>query len=107
MYVLTVYIPAPQLERVKDAIFAAGGGCYAHYDRCSWQTLGDGQFRPLEGSHPFIGSPGREEHVPEYRVEMICDDDRVAAVTAALRTAHPYEEPAFHFVRVLDRQESH
>jgi hypothetical protein len=38
---------------------------------------------------------------------MICDDDRVAAVTAALRAAHPYEEPAFHFVRVLDRQESH
>jgi hypothetical protein len=104
MHILIVYIPVPQLEQVKDAIFAAGGGRYAHYDRCSWQTLGDGQFRPLEGSHPFIGSLGKEEHVPEYRVEMICEDDRIPAVTAALRAAHPYEEPAFRFVRILDQE---
>jgi hypothetical protein len=102
MYVLTVYIPTPYLEQVKEAIFAAGGGRYAHYDRCSWQTLGDGQFRPLEGSHPFIGSFGKEEHVPEYRVEMICEDGRIAAVAAALRAAHPYEEPAFRFTRMAD-----
>ncbi|MDR0577256.1 MAG: NGG1p interacting factor NIF3 [Candidatus Accumulibacter sp.] len=102
MHALTVYIPAPYLERVKDALFAAGAGRYARYDRCSWQTLGDGQFRPLEGSRPFIGSPGGEERVPEYRVEMICEDDRIDEVAAALRAAHPYEEPAFHFVRVAD-----
>jgi len=100
MYKLTVYIPEPHAERVKDALFAAGAGHYAAYDRCCWQVAGQGQFRPLSGSSPFIGTAGIEEHVSEIRVEMICPDDAVARVTAALRTAHPYEEPAFDFVRV-------
>ena len=62
--------------------------------------LGQGQFRPLAGSAPFIGTKGQEERLPEYRVEMICADDAVAAVADALRAAHPYEAPAFDFVRI-------
>ncbi|HRR34042.1 MAG TPA: NGG1p interacting factor NIF3 [Kiritimatiellia bacterium] len=100
MYKLTVYIPESHLEVVKDALFAAGAGRYAAYDRCCWQVLGQGQFRPLAGSDPFIGTHGQEERVPEYRVEMICAEDAVEAVTRALRAAHPYEEPAFDFVRI-------
>ena len=100
MYKLTVYIPASHLESVKEALFAAGAGRYAAYDRCCCQVLGQGQFRPLTGSRPFIGKTGIEEQVPEYRVEMICADEVVCAVTAALRSAHPYEEPAFDFVRI-------
>lgn len=100
MHKLTVYVPESHLEPVKDALFAAGAGRYAAYDRCCWQVLGQGQFRPLEGSVPFVGQRGVEERVPEYRVEMLCGDERVAAVTAALRAAHPYEEPAFDFVRI-------
>ena len=100
MYKLTVYIPESHLESVKTALFAAGAGRYAAYDRCCWQVLGQGQFRPLTGSKPFIGKTGVEEQVPEYRVEMICADVAVSAVTAALRAAHPYEEPAFDFVRI-------
>jgi len=97
---LTVYVPASHLESVKAALFAAGAGRYAGYDQCSWQVLGQGQFRPLAGSAPFIGQTGVVEQVPEYRVEMICADEAVAAVAAALRAAHPYEEPAFDFVRI-------
>ena len=100
MYKLTVYIPESHLEAVKDALFAAGAGRYAAYDRCCWQVQGQGQFRPLAGSAPFVGKAGVAERVAEYRVEMICADAAVAAVTAALRKAHPYEEPAFDFVRV-------
>ncbi|MDR2849653.1 MAG: NGG1p interacting factor NIF3 [Verrucomicrobiota bacterium] len=102
MYKLTVYIPEPHLEPVKEALFAAGAGRCAAYDRCSWQVLGQGQFRPLEGSRPFIGEPGAVARVAEYRVEMICADEAVAAVTAALRAAHPYEVPAFDFIRLAE-----
>lgn len=101
MYKLTVYIPESHLEEVKAALFAAGAGRYAAYDACCWQVLGTGQFRPLEGSAPFIGQAGEVARVPEYRVEMICADEAVAAAEAALRAAHPYEEPAFDFVRVV------
>lgn len=97
---LTVYIPEAYLENVKDALFAAGGGRYARYDRCCWQTSGIGQFRPLQGSQPAVGEVGQETRVAEYRVEMICEDVLEAAITAALRAAHPYEEPAFDFVDI-------
>jgi hypothetical protein len=100
MHKLTVYVPASHVEVVKDALFEAGAGRYRAYDRCCWQVLGTGQFRPLAGSRPFVGSQGRTEQVPEWRVEMLCSDDRVADVTAALRRTHPYEEPAFDVVRV-------
>ncbi len=102
MYKLTVYIPETHVEKVKEALFAAGAGRYAAYDRCCWQVVGRGQFRPLSGSRPFIGREGAEEHVPEYRVEMVCADDDAAAVASALRSAHPYEEPAFDFVKIAD-----
>ncbi|MDD4018257.1 MAG: NGG1p interacting factor NIF3 [Kiritimatiellae bacterium] len=101
MYKLTVYIPETHLEAVKEALFAAGAGRYAAYDRCCWQVLGQGQFRPLAGSDPFIGQAGAEEGVQEYRVEMICADAAVDGVTRALRATHPYEEPAFDFVRLV------
>jgi hypothetical protein len=97
---LTVYIPEAHLEAVKQALFDAGAGRYAAYDRCCWQVLGTGQFRPLKGSSPAIGAVGSVTQVPEYRVEMICEDALVGAVTAALRAAHPYEEPAFDFVDI-------
>jgi hypothetical protein len=97
---LTVYIPEAQAEGVKQALFEAGAGCYAKYDRVCWQVLGMGQFRPLKGSNPFIGEVGQDCHVAEVRVEMICEDALVGAVTAALRAVHPYEEPAFDFVEI-------
>jgi hypothetical protein len=100
MHKLTVYIPESHLEPVKTALFEAGAGRYAAYDCCCWQALGQGQFRPLAGSDPFVGREGVLERVPEYRVEMLCADESVAAVTGALRAAHPYEEPAFDFVRI-------
>jgi hypothetical protein len=95
MHKLAVYVPEPHLEQVKRALFDAGAGRYARYDCCAWQVLGEGQFRPLAGSRPFLGAPGRLERVAEYRVEMVVPDGAIAAVIAALRRAHPYEEPAF------------
>lgn len=100
MYKLTVYIPETHLEQVKAALFKAGAGHYKGYDCCCWQVLGQGQFRPLPGSAPFAGKDGSLEVVPEYRVEMVCADDRRGAVVAALRASHPYEVPAFDLLRV-------
>ena len=100
MFKLTVYIPETHLETVKSALFAAGAGRQGDYDRCAWQVLGQGQFRPLAGSTPFIGVVGEIEIVNEYRVEMLCPEEKVEAVTRALRAAHPYEEPAFDWVKL-------
>jgi hypothetical protein len=95
MYKLCFFVPQSHLEQVKLAVFAAGAGKIGDYDRCCWQVLGHGQFRPLEGSHPFIGSRDEVEIVEEYRVEMVCETSLIGDVVAALFNSHPYEEPAY------------
>jgi hypothetical protein len=94
MYKLVFFVPESHLEQVKAAVFAAGAGRIGNYDQCCWQIAGVGQFRPLAGSNPFIGQAQQLEQVPEYRVEMVCEDALINAAVAALRSAHPYEEPA-------------
>ena len=101
-YKLCVYVPETHTEQVKQALFAAGAGRIGNYECCSFQLRGQGQFRPLDGSDPFIGKQGEIETVVEDRVEMICDADHLKAAVAALRKAHPYEEPAFDILPLVD-----
>lgn len=95
MYKLCFYVPESHLEPVKQAIFDVGGGCIGDYEQCCWQVLGQGQFRPRAGAQPFIGTQGELEKVAEYRVELVCSDELIASSVAALKAAHPYEEPAY------------
>ena len=88
-------MPPSHLEATRDAVFAAGGGRLGDYSRCSWSALGQGTFRGGEGTRPAAGEAGRDETVTEYRVETVVPDDKLVAVVAALRRAHPYEEPAY------------
>ncbi len=99
---LCFFVPPEALEAVKSAVFAAGAGRMGEYDQCCWQCEGTGQFRPLGGSDPYLGQAGQLETVVEYKVELVCADERLRDVIAALRKAHPYEEPAFQAYRLLD-----
>ena len=95
MHMLVTFVPAAHLETVKQALFAAGAGKIGRYDQCCWQVLGEGQFRPLPGSAPFVGEQGQVQHEAEFRVEMVCKEACLNAVIQALIAAHPYEEPAW------------
>jgi putative NIF3 family GTP cyclohydrolase 1 type 2 len=47
-----------------------------------------------------VGQAGRLEEAPELRLETVVPIARVGDVVRALRSAHPYEEPAFDLVRL-------
>ena len=102
MYKLTVFVPDEALEQVKSALFAAGAGSIGNYEQCCWQVLGTGQFMPLVGSTPHIGEQNTLESVNEWRVEMVVDDAYITAAITALKSAHPYETPAYDVIKVLD-----
>ncbi|MDH4843341.1 NGG1p interacting factor NIF3 [Pseudomonas sp. BN505] len=102
MYKLAFFVPASHVEVVKAAVFAAGGGRIGDYDHCAWQTLGQGQFRPLDGSQPYLGHTGQVEVVEEWKVELVVADDLIAQVVAALRQSHPYETPAYEVWRLAE-----
>lgn len=98
-YILYFLVPETHLEMVKNAVFATGAGKIGHYSHCAWQTLGQGQFMPLAGSHAFLGEVDVLESVPEYKVEIACEQPHLQAAVAALKLAHPYETPAYHVVK--------
>ena len=100
-YKLETYVPEEFAERVKDALAAAGAGKLGDYEHCFWQTSGDGEFRPLDSAHPFIGSAGGAlEHVREIKLETICRAADRERVVAALKAAHPYECCAYYLFPV-------
>ena len=90
-----MFVPADTLDVVRDALFAAGAGRIGDYECCSWYTEGTGTFRALPGASPTVGKVGEEEHVAEVRLETVFPAEQRDEVVAALRRAHPYEEPAF------------
>ena len=96
-YRLDVYVPDSHVEAVKSAVFEAGAGYFGNYDSCCWQTEGTGQFRPMEGAHPFCGVPGHVEHVKEWKLEFVVKETALEAVLAALKRSHPYETPSFQY----------
>ncbi len=98
---LVVFVPEEALDVVRDALFAAGAGRIGDYTRCSWYTPGTGTFLGGEGADPNIGERGREERVAELRLETVFPAERHDDVVAALRGAHPYEEPAFDVYELL------
>jgi hypothetical protein len=98
---LVVFVPREALDDVRDAVFEAGAGRIGNYERCSWYTQGTGTFLAGEGSSPALGEIGREQRIAELRLETVFPADRQEEVVAALREAHPYEEPAFDVYALL------
>jgi dinuclear metal center YbgI/SA1388 family protein len=100
-YKLITFVPAESVEKLATAVFAAGAGHIgknSRYTCCSFRTPGHGTFRGDETTHPAVGEKGRLEVVPEIRWETIVDQDVLGPCIAALKAAHPYEEPAFDII---------
>jgi hypothetical protein len=99
---LVWFVPEGSLDDTREAVFRAGGGRIGEYERCSWYASGTGTFIGGESTDPAVGERGREERVPELRVETVVPLDRLGDVVVALRSAHPYEEPAYDVYPLLD-----
>ncbi|OBH11884.1 Nif3-like dinuclear metal center hexameric protein [Mycobacterium sp. E3247] len=96
-----IYVPREHADAVRAAVFEAGAGHIGDYSHCSWTVGGIGQFLPHEGASPAVGSVGTVEQVAEDRFEVIAPARIRSAVLAAMRAAHPYEEPAFDVFALL------
>jgi dinuclear metal center YbgI/SA1388 family protein len=94
-YKLVTFVPAEHVERVSDALFAAGAGRIGRYSSCSFCTDGTGTFFGEAGSKPAVGHSGQLERTAEVRVETVVPIEKATEVIRALRAVHPYEEPAF------------
>ncbi|MEV0298641.1 Nif3-like dinuclear metal center hexameric protein [Nocardia sp. NPDC050710] len=91
-----VQVPRTHTDAMLAALFAAGAGGTGNYHDCALRVPGTGQFRPMSGADPAIGTIGELQQVDEDRIEVIAPPAARRAVLAALHVAHPYEDPAYH-----------
>lgn len=94
---LVTFVPEAYSDLVRNALFNAGAGNIGNYDACSYNLNGEGTFRANERANPFCGEVGEMHYESETRIETILPAFKKAAVTRALLSVHPYEEPAFDF----------
>ena len=92
---VTVHVPIDHVDAVRAAMARAGAGTIGEYTHCSFEVVGSGTFMPGDRARPSVGSRGTLERVTECRLEKVCSAANLAAVVAAIRASHPYEEPAF------------
>lgn len=100
---IVCFVPVDHLQPVRQALWDAGAGHTGEYSQCSFSTTGTGTFLGSENTNPAIGIPGQLEQVDEYRLEVVCFRERVAAAVTAMVAAHPYEEPAYDIIPLADR----
>lgn len=98
---IVVGVPHTHLYTLLDAMAAAGAGQLGEYTHCSYASDGVGRFKPSAAANPVLGERETINEVPEVRVETICERDKVKGVIAAIRAAHPYEEPMLYLIPLL------
>lgn len=99
-YKLIFFVPVADADRVKNSVFKTGAGHLGNYANCSFETRGVGQFMPLIGSDPYLGSQNKLEKVDELKVEILCTESNIKAAVTAMKTAHPYEEVAYEVYKL-------
>jgi hypothetical protein len=102
---IVVGTPPDYVDHVLDAIATAGGGVLGDYTHCAFTSLGTGRFKPGSEANPHVGAIGQINAVDEVRIETFCDRAIAKAVVAAIRQAHPYEEPVIYLIPLLSEEE--
>src|SRR5690625_163186 len=106
LFKIVVYVPMTHLDEISEALHLAGAGHIGNYSHCTFRTEGQGTFKPLEGSTPFIGTENEVEIVKEMKVETIVNEQSKAKVIDTMIHAHPYEEVAYDVYPLHNEGES-
>lgn len=106
LYQLYVYVPIDYAEKVKEALFQAGAGLQGHYAECSFSSIGEGSYKPLENASPFLGTLNERHAECEVKLEVLVKQHALINVQKAMIAAHPYEEIAFGILELQNKDKT-
>ncbi|SFA70621.1 dinuclear metal center protein, YbgI/SA1388 family [Lentibacillus halodurans] len=92
---IAVFVPHKHANDVRDAMSKQGAGHIGDYSHCTFQSPGQGTFKPLDGTNPYMGTQGEVAFVDEVKIETIIPAAKQMPVLDAIIDAHPYEEVAY------------
>lgn len=92
---IAVFVPLNFVQKLSEAMFAAGAGVIGNYEMCSFRTKGVGTFKPVKNARPFAGKKDIVSFEEEVRLEMEVEPGKLNPVIDALLNNHPYEEKVY------------
>ncbi|GAB4363844.1 MAG: Nif3-like dinuclear metal center hexameric protein [Deltaproteobacteria bacterium] len=95
---VVAFVPPDRADAVLAALAEAGGGRIGGYTHCSFRSPGTGTFLPEREASPWTGTRGVLQRVEEVRLESVVAAPRLTGVLRAIRSVHPYEEPAIDVI---------
>jgi dinuclear metal center YbgI/SA1388 family protein len=95
---LIVYVPTLHVDKVRNAVFAAGGGTIGHYSECSFSSKGTGTFKANEGSNPWTGKIGERREEGEEKLEFLIPSHLKGLILEEIKKNHPYETVAYDII---------
>jgi hypothetical protein len=102
---ISTTVPQNDADVVREALGKAGAGAVGNYSYCSFSVTGKGRFKPNQNANPHIGKADILEIVEEEQIEVVCQRDIAKQVIAALRKAHPYEEPIIDIFSLINEED--
>jgi len=103
--IIVLSAPHQHVDDLLQAIHEAGGGRLGEYSHSAYLIQGEGRFMASAAAHPGIGKAGQLNKVGEVRIETFCDKKDAKRVLAAIRDAHPYEEPIMYLIPMIDEDD--
>ncbi len=100
---LFTFVPINDADKVRQAIFNAGGGHIGNYDECSFNADGFGTFKGALNTNPYVGKSGEPHRENELKVEVIFPVWLEGRIVRSLIETHPYEEVAYDIVRLENK----
>ena len=86
---------------LQNALQSVDAGHIGNYDSCLSYSRVMGTWRPLDGTHPFIGEQGKISCEPEFKVEVTIRTEKLKETVAAIKQVHPYEEPVINAIPLI------
>ncbi len=95
---MEIFVPETHLPAIQKALQEVDAGHIGNYDSCMSVSTVTGYWRPLEGCDPYIGNVGEISCEPEVKVEVTVYTEAADQTIAAVKKAHPYEEPVINVI---------
>lgn len=95
---LEIFIAKTHFDVLREALRQVDAGHIGQYDGCLSYSEVKGCWRPLPGSKPFEGEENKLCWGEEYKVEVCCRAEKLEDTLAAVKAAHPYEEPVINVI---------
>ena len=97
---LEIFIPESHFAALQKALQNVDAGHIGKYDCCLSYSKVIGTWRPLAGTHPYIGEENVISQEEELKVEVTILAERLKETIAAIKEIHPYEEPVINVIKL-------